>query len=128
MKYNNMNGVPIYKDTTCRTEERIDGELMISDRLKVVPKNPRCKKIGVLIRNDAFANCHKDLVATPTEDSKVSNNMQRFLLENTRMGISMLSEKDINHCHLRYSAIMFPSVLNEGAAPSSHTWNRNFQY
>lgn len=103
--------------------ERVDGDLRISESLKAILRNPPCGKLALPLRSDFFATRSLDVVPTPAEGARLSNELHRYVRENTRLGIPVLTGNDNNRCHLGWGSTIFPSVLNIGC-----TWDRGLQY
>ena len=102
--------------------DRVDGELVIAEPLKAILEDPPCGKVASLLRNDFFATRRLDLVSSPAEGARISNDVQRYVMENTRLGIPVLSGNDDNRCHLGSGSTIFPSLLNIGCS-----WDRALQ-
>ena len=103
--------------------ERFDGDLRIADALKAILRGPPCGKLALPLRSDFYAIRSLDLVPTPAEGARISNELQRYVLDNTRLGIPVLIGNDDNRCHLGWGSTICPSVLNIGC-----TWDRDLQF
>lgn len=103
--------------------EKVDGELRISEPLKAILRDPPCGKLALPLRSDFFATRSLDLAPNPAEGARLSNELQRFVSEHTRLGIPVLTGNDDNRCHLGWGSTIFPSVLNMGC-----TWDQDLQF
>ena len=106
----NMLGWNAYKlqgDNVCLTKEFQD-EVAFGDGLGAI--------YGVF-RADGW-NSHVTMGVTPEEGIKIANAIQKYVIENTRLGIPVLFSEECPHGHEALQATTFPVNIGIGS-----TWN-----
>ncbi len=103
---------PLYKKENGRVE--------MTDTLKTLLADPPVGKLGLLLRADPFVGVTSEVALAPRQAAEYVNEIHRFVLEETRLGIPILISNDNSRCHVGVQATIFPAVRNMGC-----TWNRD---
>lgn len=76
------------------------------------------RKIMLDFFNGMSVGCLQDLRKTPRENAAVTNSVQRYLVEETRLGIPAMVISECLHGHRSEGATIFPQAIALGS-----TWN-----
>jgi len=147
-----MESLPVYKDRSFTVEQRVedlldrmtteeklgqlrqelrdfplyekngDGDVDLLPGLKAILANVAIGKLGIFLRADPFTAVTAEAALTPRQAAVLSNKVQRYIMEHTRLGIPILIGNDGNRCHLGRDSTILPSVFNMGC-----TWDPSLQ-
>lgn len=79
------------------------------------------RKVGMLwatFRADPWTRRDYETGLTPATAARLANMMQRYVIENTRLGIPMFLAEEAPHGHMAIGATVFPTALGQAS-----TWN-----
>ena len=146
-----MEDQPIYKDPTRTIEERVEdlldrmtleekigqlrqelrdfplyekqgNDVYLLPGLQQILTGVAIGKLGIFLRADPFTATTAEEALSARQAAILSNKVQRYIIEHTRLGIPILIGNDNNRCHLGLDSTILPSVFNMGC-----TWNRSLQ-
>lgn len=98
--------------------ERKGNEILITDELKKVMLNSPMGGLWGFMRADPWSE--KNLVngLNPQIAPKAVNKMQKYVIENTRLGIPLLLSEECMHGQMSIGATVFPTAIGQAS-----TWN-----
>lgn len=79
------------------------------------------KKVGMLwatFRADPWTRRDYETGLMPAMAARLANTMQRYVMENTRLGIPMFLAEEAPHGHMAIGATVFPTAIGQAS-----TWN-----
>ncbi|MBT34126.1 MAG: beta-glucosidase [Thalassobius sp.] len=138
--------IPPYKNPELKTEERVAdliGRMTLEEKVgqlltllgwemyakdgKKVDASEQFKKavqerhIGMLwatLRADPWTRKTLETGLTPEQAAKATNALQKYVIENTRLGIPILLSEECAHGHMAIGTTVFPTSIGQ-----SSTWN-----
>lgn len=138
--------VPLYKNPAAPTEKRIQdllrrmtveekvGQLAtllgwemydkkgdsvtVSDKFKQAIREQHIGMLWATLRADPWTQKTLSTGLNPVQAARATNALQKYVLENTRLGIPMLLSEECPHGHMAIGTTVFPTALGQGS-----TWN-----
>ena len=98
--------------------ERKGDEILLTNKLKEEVRNRHIGMLWAFMRADPWTE--RTLVSglNPQLAAKATNQLQRYVIENSRLGIPMLLAEEAPHGHMAIGATVFPTSVG-----LSSTWN-----
>lgn len=98
--------------------ENAEGTISLTDSFKEQVKNGGIGSLYGVLRADPWTGVTLDTGLSPAEGAEAVNNIQRYAVEHSRLGIPILIGEECSHGHMAIGATVFPVPLNIGS-----TWN-----
>lgn len=93
-------------------------EVGISELYKSEVKNRKIGALWGLLRADPWTQKTLKTGLHPKEAVKVTNEIQKYAIENSRLGIPLLLEEESMHGHMAIGTTVFPTAIGQAS-----TWN-----
>ncbi|SFU37329.1 beta-glucosidase [Pustulibacterium marinum] len=142
-----QNKEPLYKDASKTTKERVDNlislmtleekvgqistplgwkmynktknkKATLSDLYKSEIQNRQIGGLWGLLRADPWTQKTLETGLHPKEAAKITNAIQKYAIEETRLGIPLLLEEESMHGHMAIGTTVFPTAIGQAS-----TWN-----
>lgn len=101
-----------------QTYEHKDGEIKLTEAFKAQVKNGGVGSLYGVLRADPWTGVTLETGLSPREGAEAVNAIQRYAIENSRLGIPILIGEECSHGHMAIGATVFPVPLSLGS-----TWN-----
>jgi beta-glucosidase len=101
-----------------QTYENIDGEITLTESFKKQVENGGVGSLYGVLRADPWTGVTIETGLSPAEGAEAVNKIQRYAIENSRLGIPILIGEECSHGHMAIGATVFPVPLSLGS-----TWN-----
>ncbi|WP_028537515.1 glycoside hydrolase family 3 N-terminal domain-containing protein [Paenibacillus sp. J14] len=101
-----------------QTYEHKDGEIKLTEAFKEQVKNGGVGSLYGVLRADPWTGVTLETGLSPREGAEAVNAIQRYAIENSRLGIPILIGEECSHGHMAIGATVFPVPLSLGS-----TWN-----
>ncbi|MGG6309495.1 glycoside hydrolase family 3 N-terminal domain-containing protein [Paenibacillus macerans] len=101
-----------------QTYEHINGEITLADRFKQQVAQGGVGSLYGVLRADPWTGVTLETGLSPREGAEAVNAIQRYAIENSRLGIPILIGEECSHGHMAIGATVFPVPLSLGS-----TWN-----
>lgn len=98
--------------------ENIDGKISLAESFKEQVKNGGIGSLYGTLRADPWTGVTLETGLSPREGAEAVNEIQRYAIENSRLGIPILIGEECSHGHMAIGATVFPVPLSLGS-----TWN-----
>lgn len=98
--------------------ENAEGTISLTDSFKEQVKNGGIGSLYGVLRADPWTGVTLETGLSPAEGAEAVNNIQRYAVEHSRLGIPILIGEECSHGHMAIGATVFPVPLNIGS-----TWN-----
>lgn len=98
--------------------ERIGDSVKLTKRLKEELKEYHIGTLWGLMRADPWTKRTLTTGLNPTLAPKIVNEIQQFVIENTRLGIPIFIAEECPHGHMAIGATVFPTAIGQAS-----TWN-----
>lgn len=98
--------------------DRQGDEVTYSEKFKDLVQNKHIGMLWAVYRADPWTKKTIENGLSPTLAAKVGNALQRYVLENTRLGIPLFIAEEAPHGHMAIGATVFPSGIGQAS-----TWN-----
>ncbi|UJH90733.1 glycoside hydrolase family 3 C-terminal domain-containing protein [Antarcticibacterium sp. 1MA-6-2] len=95
-----------------------DNTVEISELYKKEINNRHIGGLWGLLRADPWTQKTLETGLSPKEAAKITNNIQKYAIENSRLGIPLLIEEEAMHGHMAIGTTVFPTAIGQGS-----TWN-----
>ncbi len=89
-----------------------------SQKLKDAIKNQQIGLLWATLRADPWTQKTLENGLNPQEAARATNAIQRYVVENTRLGIPLLFSEEAPHGHMAIGATVFPTAIGQAS-----TWN-----
>ncbi|GAB1358300.1 glycoside hydrolase family 3 N-terminal domain-containing protein [Porphyromonadaceae bacterium] len=95
--------------------ERKEGKVLMTDKFREAMGKSPMGSVWGFFRADPWTR--KNLVTglNPSLAPKAANQMQRYIIENTRLGIPMILAEECAHGHMAIGATVFPTSIGQAA-------------
>ncbi len=104
-----------------KSYERSGGDLRITRNFQKILAQPGgVGGLYALLRADAWTEVTLDTGLSPREGVDIVNQLQRFVLDNSRLGIPLLLSDECMHGHMAIGATVFPTGIGLGS-----TWDKD---
>ena len=90
----------------------------VSDKFKETLKKRPIGLLWATLRADPWTQKTLTTGLSPQEAAKATNALQRYIIENTRLGIPLLLSEEVPHGHMAIGATVFPTAIGQAS-----TWN-----
>ncbi|MCE0521561.1 MAG: glycoside hydrolase family 3 C-terminal domain-containing protein [Methylacidiphilales bacterium] len=94
------------------------GQVRLSDEFRTIVTGHGLGAIYGLFRVDPWTGITLETGLTPTEGAAVANEIQHYVIENTRLGIPLLISEECPHGHMAIGATVFPTSILQAS-----TWD-----
>lgn len=101
-----------------QTYEHADGTISLTESFKERVKNGGIGSLYGVLRADPWTGVTLETGLSPAEGAEAVNQIQRYAIEHSRLGIPILIGEECSHGHMAIGATVFPVPLNIGS-----TWN-----
>ncbi|EOS54580.1 glycoside hydrolase family 3 N-terminal domain-containing protein [Paenibacillus barengoltzii] len=101
-----------------QTYEHKDGEIKLTEAFKEQVKSGGVGSLYGVLRADPWTGVTLETGLSPREGAEAVNAIQRYAIENSRLGIPILIGEECSHGHMAIGATVFPVPLSLGS-----TWN-----
>lgn len=101
-----------------QTYEHSDGEVVLTEAFKAQVKNGGVGSLYGVLRADPWTGVTLESGLSPREGAEAVNAIQRYAIEQSRLGIPILIGEECSHGHMAIGATVFPVPLSIGS-----TWN-----
>lgn len=101
-----------------QTYEHINGEMNLTDDFKDQVKQGGVGSLYGVLRADPWTGVTLETGLSPRQGAEAVNAIQRYAIENSRLGIPILIGEECSHGHMAIGATVFPVPLSLGS-----TWN-----
>jgi len=101
-----------------QTYEHSDGEVVLTEAFKAQVKNGGVGSLYGVLRADPWTGVTLASGLSPREGAEAVNAIQRYAIEQSRLGIPILIGEECSHGHMAIGATVFPVPLSIGS-----TWN-----
>lgn len=101
-----------------QTYEHKNGEIKLTEAFKEQVKNGGVGSLYGVLRADPWTGVTLETGLSPREGAEAVNAIQRYAIENSRLGIPILIGEECSHGHMAIGATVFPVPLSLGS-----TWN-----
>ncbi|MGZ7443945.1 glycoside hydrolase family 3 N-terminal domain-containing protein [Paenibacillus sp. TH7-28] len=101
-----------------QTYEHVNGEIRLTETFKEQVKNGGIGSLYGVLRADPWTGVTLETGLSPREGAEAVNAIQRYAIENSRLGIPILIGEECSHGHMAIGATVFPVPLSLGS-----TWN-----
>lgn len=99
-------------------EKNEDGSITITETFKEHLAQGGVGSLYGLLRADPWTEVTLETGLTPEEGAKALNEIQRYAIENSRLGIPILFGEECSHGHMSIGSTVFPTPISIGS-----TWN-----
>ncbi|MGM0882170.1 MAG: glycoside hydrolase family 3 N-terminal domain-containing protein [Bacillota bacterium] len=101
-----------------KTYTKQNGTVSLSEAFQEQVKNGGVGSLYGVLRADPWTEVTLENGLSPEEGAKAINDIQRYVIENSRLGIPILFGEECSHGHMAIGATVFPVPLSVGS-----TWN-----
>lgn len=101
-----------------KTYTKENGEAVLSEAFKEQVRSGGIGSLYGVLRADPWTEVTLENGLSPEEGAKAVNEIQRYVIENSRLGIPVLFGEECSHGHMAIGATVFPVPLSVGS-----TWN-----
>lgn len=101
-----------------QTYEHINGEIRLTEAFKKQIEQTGVGSLYGVLRADPWTGVTLESGLSPREGAEAVNTIQRYAIENSRLGIPILIGEECSHGHMAIGATVFPVPLSLGS-----TWN-----
>lgn len=101
-----------------QTYENKDGKIELTKEFKEQVKNGGIGSLYGVLRADPWTGVTIETGLSPEEGAEAVNEIQRYAIEHSRLGIPILIGEECSHGHMAIGATVFPVPLSLGS-----TWN-----
>ncbi|GGH37248.1 glycoside hydrolase family 3 N-terminal domain-containing protein [Paenibacillus segetis] len=101
-----------------QTYENIDGKIALTESFKKQVENGGIGSLYGVLRADPWTGVTIETGLSPEEGAEAVNEIQRYAIEHSRLGIPILIGEECSHGHMAIGATVFPVPLSLGS-----TWN-----
>ncbi|MBU5670385.1 glycoside hydrolase family 3 N-terminal domain-containing protein [Paenibacillus brevis] len=101
-----------------QTYEHINGEIRLTEAFKKQIEQAGVGSLYGVLRADPWTGVTLASGLSPREGAEAVNTIQRYAIENSRLGIPILIGEECSHGHMAIGATVFPVPLSLGS-----TWN-----
>lgn len=101
-----------------QTYEHINGEIRLTAAFKKQIEQTGVGSLYGVLRADPWTGVTLESGLSPREGAEAVNTIQRYAIENSRLGIPILIGEECSHGHMAIGATVFPVPLSLGS-----TWN-----
>ena len=101
-----------------QTYENIDGKITLTESFKKQVENGGVGSLYGVLRADPWTGVTIETGLSPAEGAEAVNDIQRYAIEHSRLGIPILIGEECSHGHMAIGATVFPVPLSLGS-----TWN-----
>ncbi|WP_212942921.1 glycoside hydrolase family 3 N-terminal domain-containing protein [Paenibacillus antibioticophila] len=101
-----------------QTYEHINGEIRLTEAFKKQIEQAGVGSLYGVLRADPWTGVTLESGLSPREGAEAVNTIQRYAIENSRLGIPILIGEECSHGHMAIGATVFPVPLSLGS-----TWN-----
>lgn len=101
-----------------QTYEHKDGEIQLTESFKAQVQSGGIGSLYGVLRADPWTGVTLETGLSPREGAEAVNAIQRYAIENSRLGIPILIGEECSHGHMAIGATVFPVPLLLGS-----TWN-----
>lgn len=98
--------------------ERKGNDILLTDKLKEEVKSRHIGMLWAFMRADPWTERTLTSGLNPQLSAKATNLLQRYVIENSRLGIPMLLAEEAPHGHMAIGTTVFPTSVG-----LSSTWN-----
>lgn len=98
-------------------EKDTDG-IRVSQKFKEAVQKQRIGSLWATLRADPWTQKTLKNGLSPQEAAQATNAIQRYVVENTRLGIPLLLSEEAPHGHMAIGATVFPTAIGQAS-----TWN-----
>lgn len=99
-------------------EKRADGTITVSEKYKAMMQKMPIGAFWAVLRADPWTQKTLETGLTPSQAAMATNAMQRYAVQQTRLGIPLLLAEEAAHGHMAIGTTVFPTSLAQGS-----TWN-----
>ena len=92
----------------------------VSNKFKELLKKRPIGFLWATLRADPWTQKTLETGVSPREAAQATNALQRYTMENTRLGIPLLLSEETPHGHMAIGATVFPTAIGQAS-----TWNPN---
>ncbi len=101
-----------------QTYEHIDGKIKLAESFKQQVENGGVGSLYGVLRADPWTGVTLESGLSPRLGAEAVNEIQRYAIEHSRLGIPILIGEECSHGHMAIGATVFPVPLSLGS-----TWN-----
>ncbi|RCX18196.1 beta-glucosidase [Fontibacillus phaseoli] len=101
-----------------QTYEHIDGKIELSESFKQQVADGGVGSLYGVLRADPWTGVTLESGLSPRQGAEAVNEIQRYAIEHSRLGIPILIGEECSHGHMAIGATVFPVPLSLGS-----TWN-----
>lgn len=101
-----------------KTYSKDNGTVVLSELFKSQVKNGGIGSLYGVLRADPWTEVTLENGLSAEEGAKAINEIQRYVIENSRLGIPILFGEECSHGHMAIGATVFPVPISLGS-----TWN-----
>lgn len=101
-----------------KTYEYKNGQISLTDSFKEQVENGGVGSLYGVLRADPWTGVTLDNGLSPKEGAQAVNEIQRYAIEHSRLGIPILIGEECSHGHMAIGGTVFPVPLSIGS-----TWN-----
>ncbi|CAM4349094.1 beta-glucosidase [Paenibacillus endophyticus] len=101
-----------------KTYAKENGKVVLSEDFQKQVKEGGIGSLYGVLRADPWTEVTLENGLSPEEGARAINDIQRFVIENSRLGIPILFGEECSHGHMAIGATVFPVPLSVGSA-----WN-----
>ena len=98
--------------------QRQGNSVSASEKFKQAVQTQHIGMLWATLRADPWTQKTLTNGLNPTLAAEATNALQKYVIENTRLGIPMLLSEECPHGHMAIGATVFPTALGQGS-----TWN-----
>ncbi|MFT4032840.1 MAG: glycoside hydrolase family 3 N-terminal domain-containing protein [Siphonobacter sp.] len=98
--------------------EKKGSDVQVSETFKKAVKEQHIGMLWATLRADPWTQKTLTTGLTPEQAAKATNALQKYVIENTRLGIPLLLSEECPHGHMAIGTTVFPTALGQGS-----TWN-----
>ncbi|GAB3880694.1 glycoside hydrolase family 3 N-terminal domain-containing protein [Spirosoma agri] len=98
--------------------EKQGDSVQVSEKFKKAVSEQRIGMLWATLRADPWTQKTLKTGLNPTLAARATNALQKYVIENTRLGIPLLLAEECPHGHMAIGTTVFPTALGQGS-----TWN-----
>lgn len=99
-------------------DKKSENEVTYSQKFAQTVKDKNIGMLWATFRADPWTQKTLETGLTPTLAAEVANSLQKYVIENTRLGIPIFLAEECPHGHMAIGTTVFPTAIGQAA-----TWN-----